>query len=76
METLAYSNLLKVLGMAGRNFPIATPAIIQRITHNERYLSKKPICLLTVRSALHLILFLNLSIKILTLLYKITSGNI
>ncbi len=43
MDTFAYSNLLKVSGIAGINCPIATPAIMHAATHNVKYFSKNPI---------------------------------
>src|SRR5690606_13317559 len=42
MDTFAYSNLLKVSGIAGINCPIATPAIMHAATHSVRYFSKNP----------------------------------
>jgi hypothetical protein len=41
METFAYSNWFKKVGMPGRKCPIATPRTMQRKTHSERYLEKK-----------------------------------
>jgi hypothetical protein len=76
IETLAYSNLLNILGIAGRNFPMATPATIHKITQIERYLSKKLICFIAICPVLHSILFLDLSTKILAFLFEIISWDI
>src|SRR4030042_5193469 len=42
MDTWAYSNLLKKVGIEGRNLPIATPIAIHKITHIDRNFSKNP----------------------------------
>ena len=41
IETLAYSNLLSVLGITGSSCPRVTPATMQRLTQRLRYRSKK-----------------------------------
>jgi hypothetical protein len=38
MNIPAISNFPRNVGIAGRNLPISTPVIIQRNTHNVRYL--------------------------------------
>src|SRR5574344_107081 len=43
IDTLAYSNRPRNVGIAGKNLPIKTPTAMHTMTHIVRYRSKKPI---------------------------------